>query len=288
MSYNKWLYSLSNPVNYTDPSGYCARRAQEIIAANGSSGFLKAAEYCVDWFSGSAQGYEGSGWGYGLRQWVATQILCLDGDAENLIILGMLSLFQFDNVRITGQALEKIKHDPALVAFENVLVSRVQADPRFGETSFSKRSLGDSEDLLFGGERTPGEMLEQAVDPFDGLWRNRDETVEYFTLNGWGSVNDILDPAKNPLHLTYIDTWRVAFNELSWITRHASVKAVANVQSNGRMRIRYLLTDRLNLRPEGDRGFEYNTITTILGLLYHDFVGGNDQLSIYATWHQDR
>jgi hypothetical protein len=82
------------------------------------------------------------------------------------------------------------------------------------------------------------------------------------------------------------------------------------------MHITYSFTDNLDLRPErggriyfggkdapyaalgeqyaptiygnGNRPWEYNATTSILGLGYHDVIGGNDQLKVNATWTSER
>ena len=141
-------------------------------------------------------------------------------------------------------------------------------------------------DLIeFGGLRTPGDMKEQFFHPFSGLRGNWPETAEYAQTNGVRqTVTDIFDPTKNPLHLNYIDTWRVGSNELTWMTRHAFVSARVEVTAQGRIQIAYTLTDVLDLRSRSNGTDIYNTISTGLGVLYHDILGGNDQLKVRATW----
>lgn len=38
----------------------------------------------------------------------------------------------------------------------------------------------------------------------------------------------------------------------------------------------------------GNRPWQYNAATNILGVPYHDVIGGNDLLSIKATWQTTR
>lgn len=71
---------------------------------------------------------------------------------------------------------------------------------------------------------------------------------------------------------------------MTWITRHANVQAQVKVAAQGKTYISYTLDDTFDLRPQGGRSGAYNTITTVTGILYHDVVGGNDQLKVQAHW----
>jgi len=52
--------------------------------------------------------------------------------------------------------------------------------------------------------------------------------------------------------------------------------------------IDYALEDELDLEPSKDRSSAYNAVTKILGFLYHDILGGNNEMQVQAHWSNDR
>jgi hypothetical protein len=54
---------------------------------------------------------------------------------------------------------------------------------------------------------------------------------------------------KIPLIPKYGSTWEVAGDELTWLIRHAKIKAMASVDADGNIKIDYQLTDTLYLAP---------------------------------------
>jgi len=204
----------------------------------------------VNWFTGG-EDYTGSGWGHGPRQAVAN-LLNMDNEVDNLVEAGIKSVLQFDEVNLTGQALEKVKKDPGMLAREDELVTKIKGDPRYGKEAFS---YTETDVVGFGGKRADTPMEEQFVDPF------------------------------NP---EYRDTWKVGGNELTWLVRNTNVTSEINIAANGNMVINHSFTDVFDLRPGDGRTGIYNDITTVTGAAYHDVVGGNDELKINAKWTSKR
>ena len=202
-----------------------------------------------NWWTGDNVGYTGSGWGHGPRRSLANAS-GINGTASNLIELGLHSLLQASQVQLTGGLLNKIKSDPGMIAKQNTLIAKLKTDPRFRKIQFmSKGVMG----VQFGGKR----------------WSSKTED--------WGALN-----RNNPaLHL---GTWIVGVQELTWATRHATVEYAATVKSDGTIVISYHLIDQLDLSAQPGRSEAYNNISSVLGFMYHDVVGGNSKMKINANW----
>lgn len=89
---------------------------------------------------------------------------------------------------------------------------------------------------------------------------------------------------KDPLNPEYAATWKVAMNELTWLVRSTTVSSTVNVSADGEITISHSFSDVFDLRPSEGRSPAYNTATKILGFLYHDVLGGNDQMRVNASW----
>ena len=156
--------------------------------------------------------------------------------------------------------LEKIKHDPEMHNLDNAIVSSVKKDDKYNKEAFT---FNYEQEVQLGGKR--------------------------------GSLNP-LDPSSAA-------TWQVARNTLTWAVRSVIIKAQVKVSAEGCMNITYSFSDDHNLRPErggkvyfggsgnspfsyggGQRPWQYNAITSIGGLLYHDILGGNDKMKIKCTF----
>lgn len=74
----------------------------------------------------------------------------LQGRANNLFELGLHSQLQSSQVTLSGDLLEKIKNDPAMVKFQNDIIKMLKADPRFKKLGFV---LADRKVIEFGGKR---------------------------------------------------------------------------------------------------------------------------------------
>jgi hypothetical protein len=148
-------------------------------------------------------------------------------------------------VQLTGDLLDRLKKDKAMVAFQQKLIAIFKADPKL-------KVKAGIENIEFGGRRAPGNMIEQLKDPFNS---------------------------------SYADTWDVAQDPLTWAVRHADVAYTAVVKNDGTIIIGYELRDVFNLRPEGHTD-AYKSVVNIVGPLYHDVAGGNDQMKIRANWEE--
>jgi hypothetical protein len=93
-----------------------------------------------------------------------------------------------------------------------------------------------------------------------------------------------MDQLKDPFNPDYANTWKVASNKLTWALRHASIAYTALSKADGTIIISYKLTDKFDIRPGENHTDAYNKVTKILGPLYHDVVGGNDQMRVQAYW----
>ncbi|MDJ1486435.1 RHS repeat-associated core domain-containing protein, partial [Cytophagaceae bacterium YF14B1] len=216
-----------------------------------------------DW-NGSNNPYEGSGWGHAARS-LAASTFGVDGKASNLFDLGWGSVFQNQSAQLTGDLLEKVKVDPAIVRRENALVDMAHQNKKFGKESFT---FEYSEGVQFGGSR--------------------------------GSLN--------PFNISEsINTWKVGFSPLTWAVRTATINSQVQVNADGTMHITHSFQDNFDLRPEkggkiyfggsgnspfssggGKRPWLYNAACSVLGVPYHDIVGGNDKMKINATWTSDK
>jgi len=155
---------------------------------------------------------------------------------------------QARKIELQGNALQKVRIDPDIVAYEASIVLDAIANEDFKRKAFS---FSTQRSVQFGGDRASDDMWEQLKDP--------------------------LNPA-------YADTWKVAMNELTWLVRSTTVKSTVNVGANGEITISHSFSDVFDLRPSAGRSSAYNTATEVLGFLYHDVLGGNDQMRVNASW----
>lgn len=162
----------------------------------------------------------------------------------------MHSQLQSSQVNLTGNLLEKIKTDPAMVAFQKKIIAALRADPRFKKLTFVAKG---GEGVQFGRQR----------------WSSPNEN--------WGAT----DGSNPALHG---ETWAVGGNELTWAVRHANVDYTASIKSDGTMVISFHLSDRLDLSAQPGRSEAYNNISSASGFLYHDVVGGNSAMKVNADW----
>ena len=92
------------------------------------------------------------------------------------------------------------------------------------------------------------------------------------------------DQCKDPFNPKYKDTWKVAANELTWLVRSVIVKTEINVTKDGDVTMNHSFKDKFDLRPSEGRSKEYNRVTSIMGYIYHDVFGGNDEMTVSASW----
>ena len=132
--------------------------------------------------------------------------------------------------------------------FEKQSLQFVQSDNRFGKIEFEETYV---KCVPFGGDRAPYPMKDQFFDPL------------------------------NP---NYKDTWKVGANELTWLIRNVTVTTQVCVSKTGDVTMFHSFTDTLDLRPSSGKSMEYNLTTKVLGFIYHDLIGGNDKMTVKASW----
>jgi RHS repeat-associated protein len=241
-----YAFVMNNPLLFTDRVGLDTTKAtllQEVVITA-----TRIAQYTYSWFSGANVDYMGSGWGHGPRRLIADRMG--SNNASNIFQLGLHSQFQSGQVNLSGQILDKIKNDEAMIKFQNDIIKALKTDPRFKNMAFVINGKGVVE---FGGKR----------------WGAENEN--------WGALN-----RTNPL--THLATWAVAVNELTWATRHASIGYAAAVKSDGTIVIDFHLSDTLDLSGQKGRSEAYNNISNVTGFLYHDVIGGNSEMKVNADW----
>ena len=170
---------------------------------------------------------------------------------ENIFMVGVHSILQSDELYLDGRMIDKLGTDPALLAEQNKLIEEIR-----NNSDYKNKPLNENFyfDIQFGGKRAPAEMWRQALE----VWEWADE---------------------------HSATWEMAFNELTWVVRSIGVFYKYKVDYQGEIYIEYNFTDTLDLRPDWhSRSYEYNAICTVLGFLYHDALGGNNELKIKARW----
>ncbi|HEX7754603.1 MAG TPA: hypothetical protein VF421_04620 [Niabella sp.] len=203
-----------------------------------------------NWWQGDKE-YDGSGWAHGARTELA-KALDMDDDIDNLFEAGIHSMLESGEVHIKDKSrlAKKLTEDPAFVKYEADLAKMIVSNPQYLKDDFV---LKTHKAIQFGGERAKGAMWKQFVMPFSAKYR---------------------------------DTWKVAANELTWLIRSAMVYTEIKVKKDGSVRMNHSFTDKFDLRPSshGERSIEYDTVSMVLGFLYHDVAGGNDLMKIEANW----
>ena len=195
------------------------------------------------------------GWGTVLRQKMfrsACEFMNTDPHiANNIFSVGANSIFQSNYVELKGGLLEDIKVDPDLLSKqEKFIQTYIECDSRYKQSAFvTSGSYG----VQFGGQRAPEKM-----------W------IQLLEIHNWST--------------DYYATWEVAFNELTWTVRSTNIIAEAEIEKNGTITIHNRFEDTLDLRPSETRSPEYNAACYILGFLYHDLLGGSDELKTKAKW----
>jgi len=114
---------------------------------------------------------------------------------------------------------------------------------------------------------------------WDARLGNEDFALQISRVVQFGGDRGSLKPWES----SSIDTWKVAGDELTWLLRHAHVKADVQVDTGGKVTINYRLTDTLDLRPGEGRNSAYNAATTVLGAIWHDAMGAKET-TISAEW----
>lgn len=172
-------------------------------------------------------------------------------NVENIYGVGFHSVLHSSSLQLSGEILDKVKRDPAIVSQQEKIISEIKRDSRYKNVVFNETVNFGTQ---LGGQRAVGEMWKQAL----GFWR-------------WTTK--------------YSATWEMACDELTWAVRSVNVTCKYKVDKNGKITLIYSFSDKLDLRPDWiNRSKEYNAICCVLGFLYHDVVGGNDELKIISNW----
>lgn len=158
-----------------------------------------------------------------------------------------LAFLGLSEIHLEGDALEKIKSDPAFLAFRAEIYNAITSNPDYMNSDFD---FSYERQVKFGGPRDPASMLMQLLDP------------------------------NNP---KYSETMAVGGNELSWMLRAAYMYADVQVTRKGQVTISYSVYDEFDLKPQQGRSLAYNLITHILGSVWHNALGASGP-EIYATW----
>ncbi|MGB0880042.1 MAG: hypothetical protein ACPGTO_05705 [Polaribacter sp.] len=208
-----------------------------------------------EWTDFDRMNLEPPGWGHKYRRALfiaGCKYLGMDKTkVENLLEIGIHSLLQSSSIQLDGNILEKVKMDPAILSEQERLIKEIT-----NSTKYKKEDINDEYyfNVQLGGNRAKGEMWKQALK----FWEWSDE---------------------------YSATWEMAFNELTWAVRSTRVKCHYKTNIEGEITLAYSFSDTLDLRPDWvNRSMEYNAICYVLGFLYHDALGGNDELEITAQW----
>jgi hypothetical protein len=169
----------------------------------------------------------------------------------------LLSLMGEDKAYLGGNAILRIRLDPEMQAFERVILTDLRSDSRYRREAFYKfyqplDDLGEVRSLTFGGFGHPDNMIYQ----FFHFWYPK-----------------------------YKPTWDAGKNDLTWLVRHASVKAIGNAYKNGDILIKYQLNDTLDLKVHKDEPWNspYNLVVSPLGFGYHRILRGT-AMEIEGYW----
>ncbi|OQP38761.1 hypothetical protein A4H97_18765 [Niastella yeongjuensis] len=176
-------------------------------------------------------------------------ILKVPTRVSNLFELGANSMLRTNMIWLTDDLLERVKKDPAMVTHQQQIIKLLKTDPRFKKVLFIYSNTGAS--VQFGGNRATGE--------------------------DWFGLSD-----QNPL--LHSETWEVASDPLTWTLRHANIQTDAIIKEDGTIVMTHYISDKLDLRPGPGHTEAYNTVTSGLGPIYHDFFRGSDKMQVRGNW----
>jgi len=144
-----------------------------------------------------------------------------------------------------------VKNDPKIQNLQRVIITRLKNNLNYKKNIVT---IEEVEGIQLGGHRADAAMWKQVLE-----------------ISKWADE--------------YSPTWQVACNELTWLLRSIPVNYKAEADVVGKITISYNFTDTFDLRPDwASRSFEYNAICAVLGFIYHDVIGCNDELKIHGNW----
>ena len=116
---------------------------------------------------GDFRNYKGTdpGWGHKPRRalfWAACKYLGINPNyAESIFGVGFHSILQSNAVHLSGNILEDVKRDPAILQNQQTTLKEIKSDTRYKIKGFS--SSGNFSAQL-GGQRAREEMWKQALE----------------------------------------------------------------------------------------------------------------------------
>jgi hypothetical protein len=201
-----------------------------------------------DW-NGSRKPYTGSGWLHQERA-IAARVLGVSKNSNGLMNIGFNSLLHTEAVTLTGDMLNLVADDLAIIALEKNLLERVKSDKRFGSESFM---FDEKTFVQFGGKRG-------SLNPF-----------RKSSINTWKvGANKLTWVVRS------VDVYsEVAVSQTGQITifHHFEDNLDLRPEKGGKIYF-----------GEGDRPRAYNIVSSLAGVPYHDILGANDKMKIRAAW----
>ena len=201
-------------------------------------------------------------------------------EVNSLWELGLNSIANSSDVYLGEHFIDLIKKDKTMEgvrkAVNDKIISNIRARaylaPYIEAQSLVGHVRGSVDGVAFGGDRNHDDMAKQ---------------LKFTLLHPISSLDK------------YADTWNVAMQELTWTIRHCRVdfdgtyQAVYNVSGAAWLwEMRFSIKDTLDLRPHSNSSHKidfkdsYNTVTSILGTVYHDLIGNTDKLFVHASWDE--
>lgn len=219
----------------------------------------------------------GRPWGTEIRQRLAvTAGLKQDVNSFKEVLLN--SVANSRTVNLGSHFIELLKSDRGMHDLYQIIqkqifrdmASNVSSDVPAEEVKLRTYTLQGKEIREFGGKSSDDNMIYQFL-----------YTI-LFPLNSFSK---------------YSDTWKVAFQELTWVLRHCTVEylgtyhVVYNLYGYGFFwELEFSIEDILDLRPHSGKklsfGNPYDIVTSILGSVYHDILGNTDKLKIHVKWNE--
>lgn len=156
-------------------------------------------------------------------------------------------------VKLDKDAADGIQRDPSFVKVENDINDRVKTKALQNE-NYGKRDFDIPLSEIYPD--TKGNVLLE----LGGQRGNMDPKDQ--ALHAW----DVSNPEIRK-------TWKVAGNEQTWLLRHCTLSGTAHVSKDGTIKIDYKVRDTLDLSAQPGREGAYNTVSKVLGGVWHGMLG---------------